>query len=231
MIRVLIVDDEQLLRESLVRMVGAADDLAVVGAVSDGASAVSAAAADPPDVVLMDIRMPGMDGIEATRRIVSANQARRSTGPRVLILTTYDLDSYVHAALRAGASGFLLKDAPGERIRDGIRVVAGGQAVLAPEATTRMIEALQPSLPTSEDHTLLEAIRTLTNREREVCELMANGLSNDEIAERLVISRYTVKIHVSNTLAKLGLHDRMQVVLAWSRLRPDLRPRRPRPSR
>ncbi|MDP4506902.1 response regulator [Nonomuraea turcica] len=217
-VRVLICDDEQLLREALVRLVGAAGDLTVVGAVGDGAAAVAAVAELRPDVVLMDIRLPGMDGIEATRRIVGQN------GPsRVLILTTYDLDSYVYAGLQAGASGFLLKDAPGERIRDGIRIVAAGQSVLAPEATTRMIEALQPLLPTDEDRALLAAADRLTEREREVCELIAEGLSNDEIARRLVISRYTVKVHVSSVLTKLGLPDRVHVLLSWSRLR-GLRP-------
>ncbi|MGP4099648.1 response regulator [Nonomuraea sp. KM90] len=213
-IRVLVCDDEQLLREALVRLVGAAEDLSVVGAVGDGAAAVAATAEQRPDVVLMDIRLPGMDGIEATRRIVA-----RGGPSRVLILTTYDLDSYVYAGLQAGASGFLLKDAPGERIRDGIRIVASGQSVLAPEATTRMIEALQPLLPTDEDRALLAAAERLTDREREVCELIAQGLSNDEIAARLVISRYTVKVHVSSVLTKLGLPDRVHVLISWSRLR------------
>ncbi|MEO3875777.1 response regulator transcription factor [Nonomuraea sp. B12E4] len=219
-IRVLICDDEQLLREALVRLVGAAEDLTVVGAVGDGAAAVAAVAEYRPDVVLMDIRLPGMDGIEATRRIVERNAGEAT---RVLILTTFDLDSYVYAGLQAGASGFLLKDAPGERIRDGIRIVAAGQSVLAPEATTRMIEALQPMLPTDEDRALLAAAGLLTEREHEVCELIAQGLSNDEIGHRLRISRYTVKVHVSSILAKLDLPDRVHVLISWSRLR-GLRP-------
>jgi DNA-binding NarL/FixJ family response regulator len=216
MTRVLVCDDEQLLREALVKLVEAAPDLEVVGSAVNGAEAVTAAAEHRPDVVLMDIRMPVLDGIEATRRIVRA----RGDGPtRVLILTTYDLDRYVYEALQAGASGFLLKDAPSERLRDGIRIVAAGQAVLAPEATARMIEALQPTLPRPEDRALLASLDRLTSREREVCELIAEGRSNEEIAARLVISRYTVKVHASSILAKLGLTDRMQVVLAWSRLR------------
>ncbi|NBE95283.1 response regulator transcription factor [Nonomuraea sp. KC401] len=219
-IRVLICDDEQLLREALVRLVGAADDLTVVGAVGDGAAAVAAVADHRPDVVLMDIRLPGMNGIEATRRIVEHNAG----GPtRVLILTTFDLDSYVYAGLQAGASGFLLKDAPGERIRDGIRIVAAGQSVLAPEATTRMIEALQPLLPTNEDRALLAAADRLTERENQVCELIAQGMSNNEIAHQLFISHYTVKVHVSSILTKLDLPDRVHVLISWSRLR-GLRP-------
>ncbi|WP_328491448.1 response regulator transcription factor [Streptomyces sp. NBC_00414] len=211
-IRVLVADDEQLLREALTRLVGAAPDLETAGTAVDGADAVSAAGRLAPDVVLMDIRMPRMDGIEATRRIVGARRP-----PRVLILTTYDLDSYVYAAISAGASGFLLKDAPGERLRDGIRVVASGHAVLAPEATARMLETFHPALPTAEDRRLQAALRHLSPREREVCELVGQGLSNDDIAGRLRISRYTVKAHVSSILAKLEVPDRVHVVLALGR--------------
>jgi DNA-binding NarL/FixJ family response regulator len=214
--RVLICDDERLLREALTRLVGAADDLQIVGTAADGAEAVAAAGRLAPDVVLMDIRMPVMDGIDATRRIVAAPRP-----PRVLILTTYDLDNYVYAALSAGASGFLLKDAPSERLRDGIRVVASGHAVLSPEATTRMLEAFGPSRPTAEDRRVHAAARHLSRREREVCDLVGAGLPNDEIADRLGISRYTVKAHVSSILAKLGVPDRVHVVLAWSRLPPS----------
>jgi len=213
-IRVLVCDDEQLLREALARIVDAAEDLEVIGTAADGRAAVDAAARHAPDVVLMDIRMPVCDGIEATRQI-------RRTGPpgtRVLILTTYDLDSYVYAALQAGASGFLLKDAPSERLRDGIRIVAAGNSVLAPEATTRMLQAMAPELPTEHDRMVAEAIRRLTDRERDVCRLLGEGLSNQEIAERLQISRYTVKVHVSNVLTKLGLPDRVHVALSWTRL-------------
>ncbi|MGH3911846.1 MAG: LuxR C-terminal-related transcriptional regulator, partial [Pseudonocardiaceae bacterium] len=139
-------------------------------------------------------------------------------GTRVLILTTYDLDSYVYAALQAGASGFLLKDAPSERLRDGIRIVAAGNSVLAPEATTRMLHAMAPDLPTEHDRLVAEAIRRLTDRERDVCRLLGEGLSNQEIATRLQISRYTVKVHVSNVLTKLDLPDRVHVALSWTRL-------------
>jgi DNA-binding NarL/FixJ family response regulator len=208
-IRVLICDDEQLLREALARIVDTAEDLHVVGL------AVDAAARSAPDVVLMDVRMPVCDGIEATRQIVRTGSSRT----KVLILTTYDLDSYVYAAPQAGASGFLLKDAPSERLRDGIRIVAAGNSVLAPEATTRMVRAMAPELPTEQDRVVAEAIRRLTAREREICRLLGAGLSNQQIAEHLQISRYTVKVHVSNVLAKLGLPDRVQVALCWSRLR------------
>jgi RNA polymerase sigma factor (sigma-70 family) len=211
MLRVVVCDDEQLLREALTRIIDAAPDLSVVGVAANGQEAVSAVGLHAPDVVLMDIRMPVLDGIEATRRIAGRT--------RVLILTTYDLDSYVYSALQAGASGFLLKDAPSERLRDGIRIVAGGQAVLAPEATARMISAFRPAMPTAEDKALSQAVRNLSPREREVCELIAAGLTNDDIAQRLTISRYTVKVHVSNVLGKLGVPDRVHVVLAWSRLR------------
>jgi RNA polymerase sigma factor (sigma-70 family) len=211
MLRVVVCDDEQLLREALTRIIDAAPDLSVVGVAANGQEAVSAVDRHGPDVVLMDIRMPVLDGIEATRRLAGRT--------RVLILTTYDLDSYVYSALQAGASGFLLKDAPSERLRDGIRIVAAGQAVLAPEATARMISAFRPAMPTPEDQVLSQAIRNLSPREREVCELIAAGLANDDIAQRLTISRYTVKVHVSNILGKLGVPDRVHVVLAWSRLR------------
>lgn len=219
-VRVAVCDDEQLLREALVKLVNAAPDLEVVAVAANGQQAVSAVEMHRPHVVLMDIRMPVMDGIEATRRIVGRAAPEQRT--RVLILTTYDLDSYVYAALQAGASGFLLKDAPSERLRDGIRIVASGQAVLAPEATTRMIEVFRSELPTAQDLTLLQSLRSLTNREREICDLVATGLSNDDIADRLTISRYTVKVHVSSILAKLGVPDRVQVVLTWSRLRHHL---------
>ncbi|MCP2259057.1 two component transcriptional regulator, LuxR family [Streptoalloteichus tenebrarius] len=216
-IRVVVCDDEELLREALSRLVSVAPDLEVVATAADGQQAIDAVARYAPDVVLMDIRMPVLDGIDATRRIVQNRRGEHV--PRVLMLTTYDLDSYVYAALQAGASGFLLKDAPSERLRDGIRIVASGHSILAPEATTRMIEALQPSMPSEDDKAVVAAIQSLTEREREVFELLAEGMGNQEIADRLRISRYTVKVHVSNVLSKLGLPDRVHAVLAWSRLR------------
>ncbi|RJQ81551.1 DNA-binding response regulator [Pseudonocardiaceae bacterium YIM PH 21723] len=214
-IRVVVCDDEALLREALSRLIGAAEDLEVVGLASNGQEAIEAVAKHAPDVLLMDIRMPVLDGIEATRRLVRGTP----NPPRVLVLTTYDLDEYVYAALQAGASGFLLKDAPTERLRDGIRIVASGQSVLAPEATSRMIDMLRPELPTDEDRALATSLGTLTEREREVFTLVARGLSNADIAAELVISKYTVKVHVSSVLAKLGLPDRVHAVLAYSRMR------------
>ncbi|MEV6637917.1 response regulator transcription factor [Actinoplanes sp. NPDC051470] len=218
--RVLVADDEQLLRDALTRLVGAAPDLEIAGTAANGADAVTAASRLTPDVVLMDIRMPVMDGIEATRRIVAGPSTVSGHPPRVLILTTYDLDSYVYAAVSAGASGFLLKDAPGDRLRDGIRIVASGHAVLAPEATARVFETFGPAMPTAEGQRLRAALRHLSQREREVCDLVGQGLSNDDVAHRLGISRYTVKAHVSSILAKLNLPDRVHIVLAWSRRPP-----------
>jgi DNA-binding NarL/FixJ family response regulator len=207
-IRVVVCDDEQLLREALSRILNVADDLEVVGLAGTGAEAIEMVAKHSPDVVLMDIRMPVLDGIEATRRIVRAHP-----GTRILILTTYDLDSYVYAALQAGASGFLLKDAPSERLRDGVRIVAAGNSVLAPEATTRMIEALRPELPDETDEVLLTAIKQLTDREREVFGLVAAGLSNQEIADRLHLGVTTVKTHVANLMDKLGAQNRVQLAV------------------
>jgi DNA-binding NarL/FixJ family response regulator len=208
-IRVLLVDDQSLLRMGFRMILEAEADITVVGEASDGAAGISMTAALRPDVVLMDVRMPGVDGIEATAAITAAAESAR-----VLILTTYDLDHYVYAGLRAGASGFLLKDAPPADLLAAIRTVAGGEAVLAPTTTRRLIDQFVPLLPDPERTTrrdrLLEA---LTEREREVFRLLARGQSNREIASGLHLSESTVKIHVGHILAKLNLRDRVQAVV------------------
>ena len=208
-IRVLVVDDQELVRAGFVKLLEPEADLRVVGEAADGTDAVEAAARARPDVVLMDIRMPRLDGIEATRRIRAQAHA-----PRVLVLTTYDLDEYVFDALKAGASGFLLKDAPADQLIAGIRVVADGDALLAPSITRRLIEefARRPTPPPEGPVELAE----LTAREREILALVARGLTNSEIAGHLVLGQSTVKTHVGNILTKLGLRDRVQaVVLAY----------------
>ncbi|MEA2426365.1 MAG: hypothetical protein QOH13_2775 [Thermoleophilaceae bacterium] len=207
-VRLLLVDDQELVRTGFRLILNAEPDLDVVGEAADGAAAVDAAAALRPDVVLMDVRMPGVDGIEATRRLGRLG----SDAPRVLMLTTFDLDEYVYDALRAGASGFLLKDAPAAQLVDAIRVVAAGDALLAPAVTRRMIaEFARRPLPADEP-----ALAELTARELEVLKLIAAGLSNTEIAARLFLSDATVKTHVKRVLAKLRLRDRVQaVVLAY----------------
>ncbi|MDT4902423.1 MAG: hypothetical protein QOF92_2037 [Pseudonocardiales bacterium] len=212
MIRVLLVDDQSLLRMGFRLILEAEPDIEVVGEAADGAGGVSMAAALQPDVVLMDVRMPVMDGIQATEAIVAA-------GPqsRVLILTTFDLDQYVFAGLRAGASGFLLKDAPPTELLSAIRTVAGGDAVLAPTATRRLIDQFVPLLPRPDRRTRRDQLLDgLTDRERSVFAQLAAGRSNREIADDLHLSAGTVKIHVGRILAKLELRDRIQaVVLAY----------------
>ena len=208
-IRVLVVDDQALVRAGFVKLLEPEPDLRVVGEAGDGSAAVEAAARTRPDVILMDIRMPRLDGIEATRRIRAARVA-----PRVLVLTTYDLDEYVFDALKAGASGFLLKDAPADQLLAGIRVVAAGDALLAPQVTKRLIEefARRPTPPPDGPAELA----ALTAREREILILIARGLTNSEIAGDLVLGESTVKTHVGNILSKLRLRDRVQaVVLAY----------------
>jgi DNA-binding NarL/FixJ family response regulator len=200
-IRIVVADDHEVVRGGFAAMLGTQPDFTVVGTAADGAEAVRVCTAEKPDLVLMDVRMPVMDGIEATRQL--------SGGPRVLILTTFDLDEYVFDALRAGASGFLLKDVTAERLFDAVRVVAAGEALLAPTVTTRLIgqfTRLKPRAPVP--------LNGLTPRETEVLCLIAEGLSNPEIAERLVVTEETVKTHVSRVLSKLGLRDRTQAVVA-----------------
>jgi DNA-binding NarL/FixJ family response regulator len=207
-IRVLIADDQALVRGSFRLLVDSAPDLTTVGEAATGAEAVEAAERQNPDVVLMDIRMPGMDGIEATRRIC----ASPTIGSHVLILTTFDLDEYVFAALHAGASGFQLKDTRPAELLDAIRVVAAGDALLAPRATRRLVEEfVRRPLPSNRTPT---ALAEVTGREREVLTLVGLGLSNQEIAAHLHVSLSTAKTHVGRLLMKLGARDRAQLVIA-----------------
>jgi len=208
-VRIVVADDHQVVRTGFAGLLGTQPDFAVAGVACDGAEAVRVCAEVHPDVVLMDVRMPGMDGIEATRRLAGV----AGGGPRVLILTTFDLDEYVYDALRAGASGFLLKDVTAERLFDAVRVVAAGEALLAPTVTRRLIgefARLRPAAGTVAP----AALTALTPRETEVLRLVAEGLSNPEIAARLVVTEETVKSHVSRILSKLALRDRTQAVVA-----------------
>jgi DNA-binding NarL/FixJ family response regulator len=207
-IRLLIVDDQELVRTGFRLFLETQDDLEVVGEAGDGREAVERARELRPDVVLMDIRMPHMDGVEATARVIDAGI---EPPPRVLVLTTFDLDEYVFGALRAGAAGFLLKDAPRERLVEAIRVVHGGDALLSPSITRRLVEDFAARTDPLEPSTAL--LDELTPREREVLVLVARGLSNGEIAKRLVVTEATVKSHVGNLLLKLGLRDRVQAVV------------------
>jgi DNA-binding NarL/FixJ family response regulator len=209
-IGIVVADDHEVVRAGFAAILDTQPDFTVLGTAADGAEAVRACTEHRPDVVLMDVRMPGMDGIEATRLLRSAG-----SGPRVLVLTTFDLDEYVYDALRAGASGFLLKDVTAERLFDAVRVIAAGEALLAPTATKRLIAefARQRPRPAEPGHGN-EGLAALTPRETEVLRLIAAGLSNPEIAKRLVVTEETVKTHVSRILTKLGLRDRTQVVVA-----------------
>jgi DNA-binding NarL/FixJ family response regulator len=226
-IRVLLVDDQALVRAGFRMILDAEEDIEVVGEASDGEQAVFSAEKFKPDVILMDVRMPNMDGIEATRKIVSADGANGSAAgedvdpaldrPRVLMLTTFELDEYVYESLRAGASGFLLKDVPADQLVAGIRVVAEGEALLAPSVTKRLISDFSAAraAKAAEEHPPA-GLDELTTREMEVFKLIARGMSNSEIAGELVVSETTVKTHVARILMKLGLRDRVQaVVLAY----------------
>lgn len=209
-IRVLVVDDQPLMRQGFRLILSAQPDIEVLGEAADGKEALEAVERLQPDVVLMDIRMPGLDGIEATRQI---------KGPRVLILTTFGHDEYVVEALKAGASGFLLKDATPDELTRAVRVIASGESLLAPSVTTALIARVLPSLERSPDpeHGLKrreDNLSELTDRETEVLRLVATGKSNAEIAATLFVSEATVKTHVSHMLAKLGLRDRVQAVVA-----------------
>jgi DNA-binding NarL/FixJ family response regulator len=201
-ISIVVADDHEVVRTGYAALLDTQPDFAVAGTAVDGAQAVALCRQHNPDVVLMDVRMPGMDGIEATRQLAG--------GPRILILTTFDLDEYVYDALRAGASGFLLKDVTAERLFDAVRVIAAGEALLAPTVTRRLIGEFTRLRPQPRPPELT----MLTPRETEVLRLVAEGLSNPEIAARLVVTEETVKTHVSRMLGKLGLRDRTQAVVA-----------------
>ncbi len=227
-IRVAIVDDQHLVRSGFAMLINSQPDLEVVSEAANGEEAVTSLALTRADVVMMDVRMPGMDGIEATRRILASyagtspggtsHDAGRPTGahgagPRIVVLTTFDLDEYALSAIHAGASGFLLKDAPPEELLDAIRTVHRGDAVIAPSTTRRLLDHIAPLLrrpsPAQDAHTAAR----LTTRERQVFELIAQGLSNPEIARRLFLSEATVKTHVGHILAKLDARDRVQAVV------------------
>ena len=212
MIRVVLVDDQELLRMGFRMILDAQEDMAVVGEAGDGKAALELLKRTPADVVLMDVRMPLLDGVEATRQLY---RELGQDAPKVLILTTFDLDEYAFAALKAGASGFLLKDVPPVELLSAIRAVRSGDAVVAPSTTRRLLDRFVPMLPTGEAPSV-PTLAVLTDREREVLGLIAQGLSNAEIAARLVLSEATVKTHVGRILAKLELRDRVQaVVLAY----------------
>jgi DNA-binding NarL/FixJ family response regulator len=209
-IGIVVADDHEVVRAGFAAILDTQPDFTVLGTASDGAEAVRTCQERCPDVVLMDVRMPGMDGIEATRLLTGTG-----SGPRVLVLTTFDLDEYVYDALRAGASGFLLKDVTAERLFDAVRVIAEGEALLAPAITKRLISEFARQRPGPKDPAQEPwPLGALTPRETEVLRLIAAGLSNPEIAQRLVVTEETVKTHVSRVLSKLGLRDRTQAVVA-----------------
>jgi len=207
-VRIIVADDHEVIRSGFASLLDTQPDFTVVGTASDGYRAVQISLELQPDVLLMDIRMPGMDGIEATRQLASKGPG----GPRILVLTTFDLDEYVYDAIRAGASGFLLKDVTAERLFDAVRVIAAGDALLAPGITRLLITefAQRPMFKPQP----VPSLEELTPRETQVLRLVAEGLSNTEIAARLVVTEETVKTHVSHVLSKLGLRDRTQAVVA-----------------
>jgi DNA-binding NarL/FixJ family response regulator len=207
-VRIVVADDHQIVRSGFAGLLDTQPDFTVVGTAQDGAEAVRVCREAAPDVVLMDVRMPGMDGIEATRQLIGPSGDR----PRILILTTFDLDDYVYDALRAGASGFLLKDVTAEQLFHAVRVIAAGEALLAPTVTRRLIREFARQRPKT-DSSRTARLATLTPRETQVLRLVAEGLSNPEIAARFVLTEETVKTHVSRILAKLGLRDRTQAVV------------------
>ncbi|GGV71122.1 MULTISPECIES: response regulator [Streptomyces] len=207
-IRVMLVDDQALLRTGFRMVLAAQPDMEVVAEAGDGVEALQALTTTDVDVVLMDVRMPKLDGVEATRRICADPDA-----PKVLILTTFDLDEYAFSALKAGASGFMLKDVPPGDLLAAIRAVHSGDAVVAPSTTRRLLDRFAPMLPSTGREPQHKELERLTDREREVMVLVAQGLSNGEIAARLVLSEATVKTHVGRILTKLGLRDRVQVVV------------------
>jgi DNA-binding NarL/FixJ family response regulator len=211
LIRIVVADDHQVVRTGFATLLDTQPDFEVVGTAVDGGEAVRICRELRPDVVLMDVRMPGTDGIEATRQLAEPGE---EGGPRILILTTFDLDDYVYDALCAGASGFLLKDVTAERLFDAVRVIAAGEALLAPAVTRRLISEFSRIRPRqATPPTAMAALSELTPRETEVLRLIAEGLSNPEIAARLVVTEETVKTHVSRVLGKLGLRDRTQAVV------------------
>ncbi|MEU9243109.1 response regulator transcription factor [Streptomyces shenzhenensis] len=207
-IRVMLVDDQVLLRTGFRMVLAAQPDMEVVAEAGDGVEALQVLKATAVDVVLMDVRMPKLDGVEATRRICAEPDA-----PKVLILTTFDLDEYAFSGLKAGASGFMLKDVPPGELLAAIRAVHSGDAVVAPSTTRRLLDRFAPMLPSAGQEPRYQELGRLTDREREVMVLVAQGLSNGEIAARLVLSEATVKTHVGRILTKLGLRDRVQVVV------------------
>lgn len=209
-IRVFLVDDQQLVRAGFSMLIGSQDDMEVVGEAGDGTDAVERLAVTAADIVLMDVRMPRVDGVQATRTL-----ADRGALPRVVVLTTFDLDEYVYSALRAGASAFLLKDAPPETLLAAIRDVHGGDAVVAPSATRRILERFVGSLPdeAADGDAGEDRLGVLTGREREVLRLVAQGLTNAEIGQKLVVADATVKTHIGRILSKTGSRDRVQLVV------------------